>query len=316
MRIETRQVTVSDDEHGQRLDAYLARRFPVLSRSEWQQRIAGGHVLLNQLKPRSSRKLNAGDQVEFSFTMRAEPEVDTAIENIFEDDYYLAVNKPPGLPVHPSGIYKTRTVATLLVERGLLAEPYILHRLDRETSGVLILAKTRAAAAAFQKILRGGGIEKKYLVAVEGKFASPQDAAGYIFRLPDSPLPRQRFYSPAPPPATALEVQTCRTLLKPIRFAPGLTLIEATLLTGRMHQIRATVHSLGYPVVGDKLYGVDPQIYFRFADDEMTGSDWQKLRIARSALHCSRMSLVHPLSRARWALNAPLPADMAGLFPG
>jgi 23S rRNA pseudouridine955/2504/2580 synthase/23S rRNA pseudouridine1911/1915/1917 synthase len=314
MRTETKQVTAPEDAQGARLDAWLAARFPVLSRNEWQQRIDGGHVTLNGRPARASRRLNFGDQVEFSYTMRAEPEVPTEIGIVYEDTDYLVVNKPPGLPVHPSGIYKTQTVTTLLVARNVLTEPYLLHRLDRETSGVLVLARNRRAAALFQKILRQGQIEKTYLVAVEGDFVSSLDAAGFIYRLPDSRLPRQRFFSPTMPPANALEVQHCRTLLKPVEHRSGISLVEATLLTGRMHQIRATMHSLGYPVIGDKLYGVDPTLYFTFADEEMTAADWQKLRIARSALHCNCMRLQHPVTGVDWTLEAPLPDDMAGLF--
>lgn len=314
MRTETKQATVPENAQGQRLDAWLAARYPVLSRNEWQQRIDGGHVTLNGRIARASRRLNFGDNIEFSYTMRDEPEVPTEIGIVYEDDDYLVVNKPPGLPVHPSGIYKTQTVTTLLVTRNILTEPYLLHRLDRETSGVLVLAKNRRAAALFQKILRQGHTEKTYLVAVEGNFTTPMDAAGYIFRLPDSRLPRQRFFSETPPPANALEVQHCRTLLKPVEQRAGISLVEATLLTGRMHQIRATMHSLGYPVIGDKLYGVDPALYFTFADEEMKATDWQRLRMPRSALHCRRIRLRHPLTGVDWVLEAPLPDDMGSLF--
>lgn len=314
MRIETKQIRAPEDAQGARLDAWLAARFPVRSRNEWQKRIAAGEVKLNGLQPRASRRLQAGDRVEFSYTMRAEPEVSTEIKILFEDADYLALDKPPGLPVHPSGIYKTQTVTTLLMARNVLNEPHLLHRLDRETSGVLLLAKNRRAAALFQKILRQGQIEKTYLVAVEGNFVNPLDAAGFIYRLPGSRLPRQRFFSAEAPPANALEVRHCRTLLRPVEHRSGISLVEGTLLTGRMHQIRATMHSLGFPVIGDKLYGVDPTLYFTFADEQMTPADWQKLRITRSALHCSRMRLQHPLTGADWALEAPLPDDMAALF--
>lgn len=314
MRTETKQVRAGEDAQGVRLDAWLAARFPVLSRNEWQQRIDGGQVTLNNRIARASRRLNFGDRVEFSYTMRDEPEVPTDIGIVCEDTDYLVVNKPPGLPVHPSGIYRTQTVTTLLVARDVLTEPYLLHRLDRETSGVLVLAKNRRAAALFQKLLRQGQVEKTYLVAVEGILADPVDAAGFIYRLPDSRLPRQRFFSRTTVPANALEVQHCRTLLHPVKHQTPISLVEATLLTGRMHQIRATMHSLGYPVIGDKLYGIDPALYFAFADGAMTKADWERLRIRRSALHCRRLRLQHPLTGAEWILEAPLPDDMADLF--
>jgi len=315
MRIETKRITIGEDEANVRLDVYLTERFEKFSRNEWQKRISEGAIRVNGFAARASRKMNAGDIVEFSYTMPAEPEVDTAIEVLFEDDDYLVVNKPPGLPVHPSGIYKTRTVVTVLVERGILSEPHLLHRLDRETSGVLALAKNRAAAARFQKVLRAGGIVKEYLVAVEGDFPAELGARGVIYRMPGSKLPRQRFYKEGNPPAEALEAQVCHTHFTLKMRHNAMSLVHARLFTGRMHQIRATVHSLGYPVVGDKLYGVDESLYFKFADGEMSAAEWSKLRIARSALHCAMLTLEHPVRHNPWKLEAPLPADMRQLFP-
>ncbi|MBS0618835.1 MAG: RluA family pseudouridine synthase [Spirochaetes bacterium] len=315
MRLETRHLSVKDTEAGVRLDQFLTKRFVRFSRSEWQKRLAAGEIKIAGQAARASRRLNAGDTIEFTYSMRDEPEVPTEIPIIFEDDSYLAVDKPAGLPVHPSGIYKERTVTTLLAQRGTLKEPYLLHRIDRETSGVLVLAKNRKAAAAFQKVLRAGKIDKDYLVAVEGDYAGPLDAHGFIYRRTNSRLPRQRFFTEGNPPADALEAQPCRTVFSVVKKQKGdLTLLQARLFTGRMHQIRATLASLGYPVVGDKLYGVDADAYFRFADEEMTEHDWRRLRIARSALHAAQLSLTHPLQLTPWQIEAPLPVEIAGLF--
>lgn len=314
LRTESKRITVPEEAQGQRLDAWLAARFPVLSRSGWQRRIAGGEVTVNGRRPRAARRIHFGDAVQFTYSMRAEPEVPTQLDILYEDLGFLVVHKPAGLPVHPSGIYKTQTVTSLLAARQILLRPHLLHRLDRETSGVLILAKDRFSAAQFQRIQRRGEIRKTYRVAVEGYLRAPLDAAGYIYRLPDSRLPRRRFFSLTMPPAQALDIQSCRTLLQPITWRDGISLIEASLLTGRMHQIRATLHALGYPVVGDKLYGIDPDLYFTFADEAMTTADWQRLRITRSALHCGRMQMQHPQSGHDWVLEAELPADMVNLF--
>jgi 23S rRNA pseudouridine1911/1915/1917 synthase len=315
MRTEIREIQIKETEQGERLDVFLTRRHDNFSRTEWQQRIDDGFVRINGTVARRSRRLNQGDMIEFSYTTRDEPEVNADIRILFEDEDYLVINKPPGIPVHPSGIYRTRAVTNLLVEQGLMATPHLLHRLDRETSGVLALGKTRKAASEFQKVLRSGAMEKGYLVAVEGDFTAPLDARGYIYRLPDSALPRQRFYKEENPPENAIEPQTCRTVFTPMQHKGGMTLIEVKLFTGRMHQIRATLFSLGYPVVGDKLYGVDGDFYFKFADDTMTASDWERLRIDRCALHCETLNLPHPLSKERWRLYAPLPDDMSLLFP-
>jgi len=315
MRLETRRLSVNEDEAGVRLDLFLTKRFVRFSRNEWQKRLVAGEIKISGYTARASRRLNAGDTIEFTYAMRNEPEVPTEIPIIYEDDNYLAVNKPAGLPVHPSGIYKERTVTTLLAQRGTLKEPYPLHRIDRETSGVLVLARNRRAAAAFQKVLRAGKIDKDYLVAVEGDYRGPLDAKGFIYRRTNSRLPRQRFFTADTPPEDALEAQPCRTVFSVLKKQKGdLTLLQARLFTGRMHQIRATLSSLGYPVVGDKLYGIDADAYFRFADEEMTENDWRRLRIARSALHAARLSLAHPLHSTPWQIEALLPAEIAGLF--
>lgn len=315
MRIETRQIIVHESDQGKRLDAYLAGRYDQFSRTEWQKRIESRHVTVNNLPARSSRRMQTSECITFDYPLRDEPEVNAEIIKLFEDENYLAVNKPAGLPVHPSGIYKSQTLTALLVTRGILQTPHLLHRLDRETSGVLLLAKNRSAAAIFQKTLRSGNIDKQYLVAVEGVWPAALDAEGYLYRLPGSLLPRQRFFSYEYPPTNAKDVQTARTAFVVVRHAKGLTLLAAKLYTGRMHQIRATAHSLGYPVVGDKLYGIDAELYFKFVDDQMSPEDWQRLRIERSALHCRSMTLQHPYSQQAWHISAELPSDISGLFP-
>ena len=262
MRIESKRISVPEQSQGVRLDVFLAKRFSDFSRNDWQRRIDDGEIRLNGLVSRPSRKLNYGDVIEFSYEMPDEPEVPTNLEIIFEDADYLVVNKPPGLPVHPSGIYKTQTVTEILKSRGILKEGYLLHRLDRETSGVLALGKNRAAAAAFQRILKAGGVQKFYEVAVEGLVTGPIDARGFIYRIPTSRLSRRRTFSQTQPGGDALDVQTSWTEFSVIMSHQGLTLLSARLHTGRMHQIRATLFALGFPVVGDKLYGPDESLYF------------------------------------------------------
>lgn len=315
MRVEIRRIFVPEQAHGSRLDVYLTKRFDDFSRRDWQRRIDRGEITINRHVSRPSRKLNFGDLIEFSYEMPDEPEVPTDLVVIFEDEDYLVLNKPAGLPVHPSGIYKFQTVTELLKSQGILKEGYLLHRLDRETSGVLALGKNREAAAAFQRTLRSGAVEKFYEVAVEGVVTQKMDARGYIYRIPTSRLSRKRTFSKARPAGEALDVQTSWTEFFPIMSHQGLTLMRARLHTGRMHQIRATLHALGLPVVGDKLYGPDESLYFNFADDTMSEADWAALRIRRSALHCCEMSLVHPKSGAPWTLKAQLPIDIMSLFP-
>lgn len=313
MRIETRQLTAREEEQGLRLDVFLQSRYRDFSRSEWQNRIAEGDIRINGNIARPSRRVNAGDKIDFSYTMRDEPETPTEIPLLYEDEHYLVINKPAGLPVHPSGIYRAGTVTTILAEKKILPKGHLLHRLDRETSGLLVLGKHRDAATRFQKVLRAGKIDKDYLVIIDGHLTQKIDARGFIFQRNDARLKRRRFFSESTPPREAFEIQTCRTAFTPIKERSDITLVEARIFTGRMHQIRATLCSLGYPVVGDKLYGVDENLYFKFADGMLTDADWARLRMARCALHAARLTLPHPVSGKTWVLEAPLPDDMAEL---
>lgn len=314
MRTETRQIIAREDEQGLRLDVFLQSRYRDFSRNEWQNRIGEGDIRINGSVARSSRRLNAGDVIDFSYTMPDEPVTPTEIPVLYEDGHFLVINKPAGLPVHPSGIYQTGTVTTILTERKILSRGHLVHRLDRETSGVLVLAKSRDAATKFQKVLRSGEIDKDYLTIIEGQITERIDAKGFIFQLPGASLKRRRYFTRENPPAHAIEPQTCRTVFTPIEKRSDITLVEARIFTGRMHQIRATLSSLGYPVVGDKLYGVDENLYFKFADDQLTNADWSVLRMSRCALHAARLVLPHPVTGQPWELIAPLPTDMGNLL--
>ncbi|MCS6971420.1 MAG: RluA family pseudouridine synthase [Leptospiraceae bacterium] len=317
MPSEVRTASVPPQASGKRLDSWLAERYPICSRQKWQKRIAAGEVLLNAQPTRPARRLQAGDQIAFTVLWREEPEVPQTLPVLYEDADYIAIDKPAGLPVHPSGIYRTQTVVNFLSLRGMVQTPHLLYRLDRETSGVLLVAKTRRAAVAFHRMPHKDLAEKDYYVAVEGEFPEFFDAKGWIYRLPQSRLRRQRFFcsDPTALPAAACAVRDCHTLFRRVSCHSGLSLLSARLVTGRMHQIRATLFSLGFPVVGDKLYGFDPQCYFRFADDTITEEDWRKLRLRRSALHCARISLHHPFTGKPWTIEAPLPQDIKSLFP-
>jgi len=308
-RFESRTITVKEDEQGLRLDQFLCKRFSDISRNEWQTRIDQGYVKINELQARPSRRLNVHDCVRYAYYMRAEPETPLEIPVIYEDENLIAVDKPAGLPVHPSGIYRTKTVTTLLDAQNNFGTTYLLHRLDRETSGVLLLARNKKSAALYHKALRSDSTKKEYVVLCEGKFPKEFQAHGYLFSLPSSRLKRKRFFS-IEPPAEAIDIQTAQTNFTRLYTRKHISALRAVLLTGRMHQIRATLLSLGFPVVGDKLYGVDEDYYFKFADDTLTEADWVKLRLRRSALHCTRLTVINPFTEEPLTIESKVPADM------
>lgn len=381
---------VPPEEARLRVDVLLSRKYPVVNRHGWQDRIHAGHVRINGALIRPSRKLQAGDRIWIQYHRKKEPEVSLDIRIVYRDSCILIVNKPPNLPVHPSGIYHKNTLQHLLVamlsgqappeEDGTTdtalkgaettdakvadygsremarnnpeaarenakeadsgsTQPATgeyrvrpVHRLDRETSGLMLLAESTDCARKLSRIVRRGEIEKEYLVLVEGQFPATEDwyeAAGWIGPDPDSEVRKKQRFWPAPegrnpareirlgraiekdgPLADSLGRRACHTDFRLLQFTGELSLIRCRLHTGRMHQIRATLHSLGYPVVGDRMYGVDPEQYLRFIHDLETEEQLKKLRMNRVALHSHALRFAHPQTGEQLSFECDLPADM------
>ena len=323
------EFAVEDLDAGLRLDQALARRFPRLNRNEWQLRIRAGDVIVNNSPARPSRRLQAGDRVRYRFVRAAEPDVSRNYSIVYEDEYLYVVDKPGDLPVHPSGVYRENTLYSLIkAERGADFPVHLVHRLDRETSGLLMIARDGQTARELQNAFQhkadapnsASSVRKLYQTIVEcpGEFPEELEARGWLFAAGDGPVRKKRSFSvdrPAQPAATTQEPpRTALTRFRRLQNKAGLALVEAQLFTGRMHQIRATLCSLGYPVVGDRLYGVDESLYLKMIADEETPADRARLRMNRTALHAARLELQHPRTGAPLVLESPLPADMRELF--
>ncbi|MFA6500159.1 MAG: RluA family pseudouridine synthase, partial [Desulfurivibrionaceae bacterium] len=247
-----------------------------------------------------------------------EPPVDSNYTVLHEDDDLLVINKPAPLPCHPGGRFFSHTLWALLKENQGLADPRLVNRLDRETSGIVLVAKNKAAARLCQEQFAQHRVEKTYLVVVEGDFPDTPltvEAPGWLGPDPNSAIRKKmRFYpeqNDAPP--GAVEASTG------FRRIPGadntnLSLLEAKPHTGRCHQIRATLLHLGFPVVGDKLYGVDEQLFLRFKEGCLSATDHARLRLPRQALHASSLRLSHPVSGKVVKFSAPLPPTLQGLL--
>lgn len=326
--VEWRHVEIPVDrfDDGRRLDLFLSARYRVLSRSLWQGRIRRGEVTIDHRAVRPSRIVRENETIRFSYELRPEPAVNTDIGVLYEDDDLLIINKSPNLPVHASGTYRKHTLNELLVERySTEVAPFVcrpVHRLDRETSGIIVYAKSPEAARTLTRHFMGGRVHKEYRVIVLGSFPQHLACPGHIGPDVKSAVRKKQAYvgnaaAVEPPP----HYVPCRTdfWLEGTVQLPGMTfalsLLRARLYTGRMHQIRATLCSLGYPVAGDRLYGPDEQIYLRMIHDEETEDDRRRLGLPRSALHCSFMSFPHPTGGQVVEFAAPLPPDMqvAGL---
>ena len=304
------------DESRIRLDLFLARRFPVVNRSGWQSRIQSGHVRVNGELVRPGRKLQTGDVVRVEYQKKKEPEVLTDVGIIYRDSCLLIVNKPPNLPVHPSGSYHKNTLQHVLIDLlstpQLLYKPRPVHRLDRETSGIMLLAESKDCARILSRMIRGKEIQKEYLVLVEGEFPGPEPliAEGWIAPDPESEVKKKQRYWPGDSKDHPGDAKTCRTDFLCLDSRNGLSLLRCKLHTGRMRQIRATLHSIGFPVVGDRMYGVDTRQYLRFINDKETDEQRHRLRMNRVALHSHILRLNHPESEEELEFVCDLPADM------
>lgn len=303
--LERRVIRTSADWScvGMRLIDYLAGRFTYRDAAAWEQVIAAGEIRVNHAAARPEQMLAMHDLIEYLPRELPEPEAELDYGVLFEDDELMVIDKPGNLCMHPSGPFFRHTLWHLLCSR--YGDIHFINRLDRETSGALIAAKTKDAAAKLQK--NSARIVKTYLVLVEGNFSRELDATGFLIADTRSEIHKKRRFVTELPEGAA-KVESCRTLLVPAGSpAPGFSLVEAQLFTGRMHQIRATMYSLGYPVVGDKLYGKDEKLYLKLREDSFSSEDRAKLMLPRQALHSYKIEFDHPRSGERMIFTAPVP---------
>jgi 23S rRNA pseudouridine955/2504/2580 synthase/23S rRNA pseudouridine1911/1915/1917 synthase len=301
---------------GLRLDLYQHRRYANTTRTLWQERIRAGQVRLEGQATRPGRRLKAGQRVEFVFWQKPEPEINTDYRVLFQDGDLICIDKPPDLPVHPSGIYREHTLYALLKrDFGADFTVHLVHRIDRETSGLLLLGGNARSAAALQRSFLSGAVHKEYLVLVEGDFPNEMDAEGWLgIDRGSSVRKKRRFYYNRKEAPTGAALQSARTQFWRVSASDGMSLVRCRLHTGRMHQIRATLRSIRFPVVGDRLYGVDDRLYLKFINDEETEADRIRLRMNRTALHSHRLELPHPATGKQVTFEARLPDDIARLI--
>ena len=278
---------------GERLDVFVVRRIPSLTRARVQKLIDDGCVTVAGHRAKASMRLDEGQAVSVAVpppidaTAVAE---DIAIDVIFEDVDILVVNKPPGMTVHPSPGHTTSTLVNAILSHckdlsgiGGVLRPGIVHRLDRDTSGVIVVAKNDAAHNALAKQLKDRTVEKTYVALVEG---TPNPAEGVIDApIARDPRNRQRM-------AIVDRGRASVTAYKVIDRFDGMSLVETRPKTGRTHQIRVHLAAIGHPIIGDRFYGKPSQL------------------VGRQFLHARRIVFVHPRTGERVEFEAPLPRDL------
>lgn len=305
-------IRLQDPGIRERLDRYLTSRFTYRSRTQWVQIIESGRIRVNGRSCRASKVVKTGDLIDYLPQRRPEPRVPVEIPVLHEDDDLLAVDKPAHLPVHPSGRYFRHTLLCLLLERRgeTLDRPgiRIVHRLDRETSGVVLFGKSRAAARHLARQFESHVVEKEYLALVHGR--PTQDHFSIEASLGRNNESRVRKAVGVVPVG---EGRPAVTRFEVLGRGPDHALILARPLTGRLHQIRVHLKHAGLPIVGDKLYGLDEGMFLKLAAGESySEGDLARLLLARQGLHAWRIRVQHP-SSGPFSCTAPLPADLSAI---
>jgi 23S rRNA pseudouridine1911/1915/1917 synthase len=285
-----RELVVGPEAAGERLDVFLAR--DAGSRAAAQRLIDGGLVLVDGAARPKRHAVAAGERI----TVRPAPEApapevpEATFDVVYEDDHLLIVDKPAGVVVHPARGHRSGTLAQALVGRAAGGDnpdrPGIVHRLDRDTSGLLVVARSEAVHAALKAMLAERRITREYLALVEGR---PAARAGTI----DAPLGRDRRVRTRVSTDTD-EPREAITHFEAESALEGWTLLRVRLETGRTHQIRAHLKAIGHPVAGDPEYG-------------RAGA----LGLARQFLHAERLAFAHPMTGAAIAARSPLPSDLS-----
>ena len=305
------RATAGPELEGVRLDHFLTERFTYQSRTGWQSIIREGRIAVNGIRVRASRRLHAGDVITFDVQGIAEPEVDPAYSVVLDRPGFLVVSKPGCLPVHPSGCYFHNTLLMLMKER--YGDLFVVNRLDRETSGLVVLAKDPETAGALSGLFASRQVEKTYLAAVFGAFpAGTVVKNGWLSSDPGSPVRKKRRFTETDPGTE--DAEPCGTEFTCLKTCGGFSLVECRPHTGRLHQIRATLRSCGFPLLGDKLYGPDETIFLRFTEDAMTDADRAALALPTQALHAWRLGFTDPGSGEQVRCESAPPEPMLKLF--
>lgn len=299
-------VVVSPDHDGQRLDVFLAARFG-RSRSQIRSRMQGQVCDSRGQAMKWSQRLHGGQVLQVRKRLRPEPEVEVAAEVIWQDPFLVAVDKGPGAPVHPTRSWRTRTVLSLLRKRLGDAGLHPAHRLDRETSGVLVFARTAPALRGLMEHFRLGRVSKRYLAVVRGRPGFERRTLAWpLARDFQFPVRSRMRVDPAAGREAVTEVEV-------LRRGADRALVAATPRTGRQHQIRVHLARLGHPVLGDKLYQQDGWPYLAMIRGEIDRATLQRLGHTRHALHAESLNVHHPVTGEPLHFRAPLPPDLQEL---
>jgi 23S rRNA pseudouridine1911/1915/1917 synthase len=300
---ERQEFSVAPEADGQRLDRFLVSVLGDRSRSQIQKLIADGHVRVAARDARANLAVRAGDRIVVDLPPAAPASVEAEevpLEILHQDPDVVVVNKPPGMVVHPGASHASGTLVNALLHHisdlsGIGGElrPGIVHRLDRGTSGVMVVAKNDAAHQELSRQFHDREVEKEYIALVWGVVQAGRRIDAAIGR---DPVHRQKMS------ARSRHAREAVTRITRAFHMPGLTLCQVAIHTGRTHQIRVHLSAIGHPIVGDSLYG---GVHRRVPGDIRAVTHLQ-----RPFLHAARLVFTHPRDGRRMEFTADLPADL------
>jgi RluA family pseudouridine synthase len=305
-----RVVRITDRAAGRRVDVFLSLRFSDWSRSLFARFIRSGHVRsdLRTLKPSST--LREGEVLRVYVPGIAPADNPPPLPTIlYEDDWMLAIDKPPGMLVHPVGQRWAYALIGIVRRARPDAIVDLSHRLDRDTSGVVLLTKHPDANRHMKTIFAERKVGKTYWALVRG-------APGWDETVCDDPLGHAAGSAVELRRGAAADGDSARTRFKVLRRLAGHALVGCKPLTGRTHQIRAHLECIGFPILGDKLYGQPDDVFLEILDAGTTPRVRAAIGFPRHALHARSIAFPHPRTGQILRIRAPLPADMRAIVGG
>lgn len=317
--IEDFRIRIDDRQAGQRLDQALQFFLRWRSRTQIHRLIKDGYVELEGRRPTPARKVQRGEIIKVRIPEPARPDQmvpDLEVPVVYEDQWTVAVDKPPGLAVHPSGRRIGGTLIHLLHQRYRRPDdpahdvvPKLMHRIDVETSGVVAVGLDEQFHSIVARQFEDREVQKSYLAVVHG--APPEDEGLVEWGIgPDRRSPVRLKLEARRDGTGQPAVTRYRVRERNARFS----LVELYPKTGRTHQLRVHMDAIGCPLVGDKIYGGNEDIFLENLDGELSDASRERLILDRHALHSRSLRFYHPFREEELVLEAPLPEDMAALL--
>ena len=300
---------VEANYQGWRLDKYLCDKIRRLSRTQVQTLIEQSLISTKKLK--ASSRVSRGLIFHLRKQVTEEPDTPDQVREVHLDEWLIVLDKPAGLPMHPTARYFRGTLVTLLKLKYPLWQVNPAHRLDRETSGLVLCARTTEVSRKLMRAFASGEVHKEYLALCEGhppddrfEVDAPIAEGGKIIRV--AVRIDAQFGKPA------------RTLFEVVarfkRRGEYFSWLRAFPQTGRQHQIRVHLREAGFPLVGDKIYGPDEMYFDRFSRQCLEPEAWDRLRLPRHGLHAAAIELIHPGTQRKVRFNSPLPDDLRQFY--